>query len=1580
MISAPLLYDARNEFGRFERAVIVACVMQRVNKAFDLALSLLLPLLFPTFTVYPEQVRIFLLHQENVRWSAPTFIIAMEKRNPTVRDDIAAIPKRKLSKDEYLFIIGEGTVRLPCVTSVSGTYSCDNCNTVIALEESGNGHYQCLDCPSFDLCETCFSRDVHDARHRLERASILDIHRYVTYDLVDRPQSEFSALRQMPAAQLRDDPDIISAALVPSGHCFPWTPRENVIPPYWVGNLGVDEKPTQQGAHHVRCLGLRLSDLDPPDAPPEHKPPGYTYVGQLQLDYLRQIYAMWSDEDVATSTDIVTDAHHVQQNLMGLMWVLGKLGPINPIRRRLEFDRIPFALSKTVQPLTRRRVLFEAGTVLPAYFTSNRPRSSSVDDALRRDTKRSHTRQSWMVSEGAEWQRDERRRRSSSEQRYKEANRWIHQEIPWNSDIINGDYSQWRLRWFIWSSRISDSFHEHDTCDPSSGILRLVCILPSGIQDVPIQCGVMKVDMSSKFIPPFHWIRLDYPAGTLGCSVISVNGRPFSVDRRLEERLRQIRMKESVSFVYARSLCTNDAWLPTKDRVDTAVNACALLPPWDSVEKIYPDLRFNEATETIAFRLASSRITISKPSVTSGSNPRAATHSVTVDLKVHEDKLRCRRGGIAAKVGGEMIGAVWYDLIQFACDATSQLAFEKVDVNMLQPPDQRDLITGIISPWPGYRHNFRTVKTRPTSKRGRSVGPADTSRSELQFTRSQSVQRDQSGPQLWDRVQLADLTENGAINLDKAPLAIWFPRRAVLDSRAPFEHAFIDYSEEFHLCCLAPRPMGGARADDGSIAKCGLLRHRWCDPLPEMIYVKNSLAGDNAILSSIMLNGRIFWIPSWLELFLRSIRDSTRVQMLFVWPLCMPEELHTRGIWRNVLIDPIKEAAARKIDAIAHIASLSQTKLELLIRQRQCQTLPNVDGKFFRAYDRYKNDDILYEPLDPTSADKRLVTVLPDNPDEHNPIHCRMEVFPQMGYRDVKYVALSYLWGAEEDVSTILVNDTEITVRRNLHDFLVWWRRWLRDPNRDKDIPLLLWIDALSINQNNLKERAREVKKMGLIYTNAKMTLVWSGKNATLTPLIPSHLPNSADIQDSAIYQHLEAVADFVAMPYWNRVWCTQELALSLVHGGWLAFTLAGYPRVYGTVSRILELFELQLHKMATEIYNSASKDGPSELQQNGILQTVDRLTSVRRTRDRLSFLVRLWERLEAKEQPTLLTLLIQTTSLECSVLADKIYSLWNIAADSEPILRNPDYTLTAAQTFIKFTQGWIEHYRRLDILSLSRLPGARTNVPNLPSWVRDWSDRSSVLDAGANIWPASVSNNEIAGNIEDLYPYNADRGMFSQFSFTTVQGHCGLKCTALFCDKLVSVPISIPSFDDQSFDQILSAFNQLLTHMRTLYDGEWWSHLQDLHDDKFADRAFTDLLDGLITGRNPRGNEKAEVVDVFETTLVNDLRGATVKTTAEHTANVWQHRMRTSVSHRCLAVSYSGFLGFVPENTKPNSSIAIIPGCRVPLVLEAVEEGLYRVIGDCYFRSLMDGLFSEAFTAEEASSEGPTLESIVLV
>lgn len=87
------------------------------------------------------------------------------------------------------------------------------------------------------------------------------------------------------------------------------------------------------------------------------------------------------------------------------------------------------------------------------------------------------------------------------------------------------------------------------------------------------------------------------------------------------------------------------------------------------------------------------------------------------------------------------------------------------------------------------------------------------------------------------------------------------------------------------------------------------------------------------------------------------------------------------------------------------------------------------------------------------------------------------------------YEALSYVWGSSyrvvEPPRLLVEGGDPIFLTENLEQALLHLRRERTD--------ILIWIDAICINQADEKERAQQVVLMGDIYRQAKQVTVWLG-------------------------------------------------------------------------------------------------------------------------------------------------------------------------------------------------------------------------------------------------------------------------------------------------------------------------------------------------------------------------------------------------------------------------------------------------------------------------------------------------------
>lgn len=171
----------------------------------------------------------------------------------------------------------------------------------------------------------------------------------------------------------------------------------------------------------------------------------------------------------------------------------------------------------------------------------------------------------------------------------------------------------------------------------------------------------------------------------------------------------------------------------------------------------------------------------------------------------------------------------------------------------------------------------------------------------------------------------------------------------------------------------------------------------------------------------------------------------------------------------------------------------------------------------------------LYVPLKQDHKTVRLLRILPSSLG----IYCQLFVASLEQYRG-RFDAVSYVWGHDEPSHEITVNGHSVLVRRNLWHLLNAWKRMRRGKRT------VLWIDALSIDQQNPSERNHQVALMGNIYRTANQVLAYLGEGSQDTNAM---LPLLEDInrwekrlaQTNAYLQMRSALEYIFAQDYWKR-------------------------------------------------------------------------------------------------------------------------------------------------------------------------------------------------------------------------------------------------------------------------------------------------------------------------------------------------------------------------------------------------------------------------------------------------------------
>lgn len=233
------------------------------------------------------------------------------------------------------------------------------------------------------------------------------------------------------------------------------------------------------------------------------------------------------------------------------------------------------------------------------------------------------------------------------------------------------------------------------------------------------------------------------------------------------------------------------------------------------------------------------------------------------------------------------------------------------------------------------------------------------------------------------------------------------------------------------------------------------------------------------------------------------------------------------------------------------------------------------------------NNVFTHEALPDPAKYIRLLEVLDDNYSKTTRVRCRLTIWPIDSVPP--YHAISYTWGNPKSNTFILMNDKTLEVRKNSELALkqaYWYRKSRSYFYRKRQSHLYqetrsewytksryFWLDALCIDQSNLKEKSKQVAMMGSIYKKASHVLACIGDHAddslfffeSIYGLTHYLVPpkdvlrcrrfgyNVAGIsirfrmlhRHSSIHRVALALARLAVRPYFTRIWILQELQLA---------------------------------------------------------------------------------------------------------------------------------------------------------------------------------------------------------------------------------------------------------------------------------------------------------------------------------------------------------------------------------------------------------------------------------------------------
>ncbi|KAF9875282.1 hypothetical protein CkaCkLH20_07102 [Colletotrichum karsti] len=390
------------------------------------------------------------------------------------------------------------------------------------------------------------------------------------------------------------------------------------------------------------------------------------------------------------------------------------------------------------------------------------------------------------------------------------------------------------------------------------------------------------------------------------------------------------------------------------------------------------------------------------------------------------------------------------------------------------------------------------------------------------------------------------------------------------------------------------------------------------------------------------------------------------------------------------------------------------------------------------------------------SSEFRLIKILAAE-EENTSLELQIQTF-SLEPPPHSYYALSYTWGAAEfdseptedqaDTYPIALNNRSFQVRQNLHDALFHLRTNLPDA--------WLWIDAICINQDDLRERAEQVSLMDVIYTNAVKTIAWLGKSSPGLPRAfqimsqASRILRAAGLLIAVASEDLslrlqERLGNWLSLEDWDylselftrrwfsRLWIFQEVVLAreitISCGNTLIpwRVVADFAALAYHSGSMMQLF-LQLEAMSRP-------NSPLECMRQSVANVAliekARLVCGGRGIIKLStqeypFLGASFDLPNDSPEDFLILLMFSTPNTGMSDKRDRFYGLFGILkkflkhVDIDVPWAKVDYEEPLADVYTRMTRAIILHDGRLDILCFAGKLLAK--IEDVPSWVSEWN------------------------------------------------------------------------------------------------------------------------------------------------------------------------------------------------------------------------------------------------------------------
>lgn len=534
------------------------------------------------------------------------------------------------------------------------------------------------------------------------------------------------------------------------------------------------------------------------------------------------------------------------------------------------------------------------------------------------------------------------------------------------------------------------------------------------------------------------------------------------------------------------------------------------------------------------------------------------------------------------------------------------------------------------------------------------------------------------------------------------------------------------------------------------------------------------------------------------------------------------------------------------------------------------------------------------------------------------------------------FTALSYRWEGSLE-NSIDVNGADLAVTENLFLALKALRA------QSGGLPMSLWVDSICINQMDVVERCQQVPLMGQIYSEASPVRVWLGEDCmgvqeafTLVKDCGECAPTDAVARALRDEQGARALTEVLHRSYWDRMWMFQEIVLAgrvIVH--------CGRYEVPWTYFKWLE--DLSGY---TELWSDA------QIGRRWILD-------LRKALLRISLFA-----IPREEAQDINAVILQTRKLHCQDPRDKLYALLGVCEPLGSKLK-VDYSAPTRDVYTTFAKSQIKADGELYTILTAGLHDPEEDEDlDLPSWVPDLRGT------------ATVGTRYMGGAYLELFNADNNNGNNPFFSFSEDAGHSILQVEALLLETtLESLPWD--NEDEARRSKLLNTFclsdggDFSVPNLRQFFQVAV-SENSGFYDYKVdSEGTLKDRMQSLILGffgDLQRLYGSRSVFDEFLQSFDNDgfdMMHCQSQSSSSHFISDYAHHNELKYLQRTLLHGDSrtatmfntsgGRIGICPRGIHSGDGVAIVRGCRVPVILRKVES-YFRLVSPAYVSGIMQG------------------------